>query len=233
MFCSNCGTKIEESDKFCKKCGQEQRLIMTNNEKVDENEFSESDNDYNDIDDIENRTQLISSDDPQVVSLRKESFFKKILKGVGIGGLVVGGGFLYISFTILQFLFVAFAGLSMIGLAISLFSEGSIIWGLITLFIGTPIAIGLASYFFIFFLILSILALIIWGVIYIFGFDVSFGSVWDGIWLVIKVLILGSMAFFGISSFVEAVENKNVISFFKENWFYILFFCFLFWLFFL
>ena len=120
----------------------------------------------------------------------------------------------------------------MIGLAISLFSEGSIIWGLVALFIGTPIAIGLASYFFIFFLVLAILALIIWGIVSIFGFDVSFGSVWDGIWLVIKVLILGGMAFFGISAFIEAVKNKDVLSFFKENWFYILIFLFLLWLFF-
>src|SRR3989344_3911686 len=194
-----------------------------------ENNLSESENRE---DDIESESELISSNDPQPVTIKKESFIKKVFKGVGTGGLVVGGGFLYISFTILQFLFVAFAGLSMIGLAISLFSEGSIIWGLVALFIGTPIAIGLASYFFIFFLFLAILALIIWGIIYIFGFDVSFGSVWDGIWLVIKVLILGGMAFFGVSSLIGAVKNKNVLSFFKENWFYILIFFFLFWLFF-
>ena len=193
-----------------------------------ENNLSESENRE---DDIESESELISSNDPQPVTIKKESFIKKVFKGVGTGGLVVGGGFLYISFTILQFLFVAFAGLSMIGLAISLFSEGSIIWGLVALFIGTPIAIGLASYFFIFFLFLAILALIIWGIIYLFGFDVSFGSVWDGIWLLIKVLILGGMAFFGISSFVQAVKNKDVISFFKENWFYIIIFFFLFWLF--
>ena len=232
MFCSNCGTKIEEGDRFCKKCGQEQKLIVTSNEKVGDNDFLESENPDDDVDNIENQNELISNDDSRTTTLKKESFLKKIFKGVGTGGLVVGGGFLYISFTILQFLFVAFAGLSMIGLAISLFSEGSIIWGLVALFIGTPIAIGLASYFFIFFFALTILALIIWGIIYIFGFDVSFGSVWDGIWLVIKILILGGMAFFGISSFVEAVKNKNVVSFFKENWFYILIFFFLFWLFF-
>ena len=193
-----------------------------------ENNLSESENRE---DDIESESELISSNDPQPVTIKKESFIKKVFKGVGTGGLVVGGGFLYISFTILQFLFVAFAGLSMIGLAISLFSEGSIIWGLVALFIGTPIAIGLAGYFFIFFLFLAILALIIWGIIYLFGFNVSFGSVWDGIWLLIKVLILGGMAFFGISSFVQAVKNKDVISFFKENWFYIIIFFFLFWLF--
>ena len=227
MFCSNCGSKIEESDKFCKKCGQEQGLITTDNEKVEESDLVENENKYDDVEDIEN--EIISSETSEVITIKKENFLKKIFKGVGVGGLVVGGGFLYISFTILRFLFIAFAGLSMIGLAISLFSEGSIIWGLVALFIGTPIAIGLASYFFIF---LAILALIIWGIIYIFGFDVSFGSVWDGIWLVIKVLILGGLAFFGVSSFIEAVKNKNVLAFFKENWFYILIFFFLFWLFF-
>jgi len=232
MFCSNCGTKIGKGDKFCKKCGQEQGLTVINNEKVDENDFLENKNQYDDMADVENENAMIPSGDSETLTIKKESFLKKIFKGVGTGGLVVGGGFLYISFTILQFLFVAFAGLSMIGLAISLFSEGSIIWGLVVLFIGTPIAIGLASYFFVFFLFLAILALIIWGIIYLFGFDVSFGSVWDGIWLLIKVLILGGMAFFGISSFIQAVKNKNVLSFFKENWFYILIFLFLFWLFF-
>jgi len=232
MFCSNCGTKIEEGDKFCKKCGQEQERTIIDSAKVEENDFVESENQYDDIDDVENENEIIPTEAFEVQAIKKESFLKKIFKGVGTGGLVVGGGFLYISFTILQFLFVALAGLSMIGLAISLFSEGSIIWGLVALFIGTPIAIGLASYFFIFFLFLTILALIIWGIIYIFGFNVSFGNVWDGIWLVIKVLILGGMAFFGVSSFIEAVKNKNVLSFFKENWFYILVFFFLFWLFF-
>ena len=231
MFCLSCGSKIEESDKFCKKCGQEQSLITTD-EKMEENDLVENENKHDDVDDIENEKGITPSKDPEAVIIKKENFIKKIFKGVGTGGLVVGGGFLYVSFTILQFLFVVSAGMSMIGLAISLFSEGSIIWGLVALFIGTPIAIGLASYFFIFFLFLTILALIIWGSIYIFGFDVSFGSVWDGIWLIIKVFILGGMTFFGVSSFIEAVKNKNVLFFFKENWFYILIFLFLFWLFF-
>src|SRR3989338_9200483 len=192
MFCLSCGSKIEKSDKFCKKCGQEQSLITTD-EKMEENDLVENENKHDDVDDIENEKGITPSKDPEAVIIKKENFIKKIFKGVGTGGLVVGGGFLYVSFTILQFLFVVSAGMSMIGLAISLFSEGSIIWGLVALFIGTPIAIGLASYFFIFFLFLTILALIIWGSIYIFGFDVSFGSVWDGIWLIIKVFILGGM----------------------------------------
>jgi hypothetical protein len=232
MFCSNCGTKISEDDKFCKKCGQGQEPAIEDNEEMDEDDFFDDKSENEETEYIENENEVSPVVASDIVTIKKESFLKKIFRGVGTGGLVVGGGFLYISFTILQFLFVAFAGLSMIGLAISLFSEGSIILGLIALFIGTPIAIGLASYFFIFFLVLSILTLIIWGIISIFGFDVSFNGVWDGIWLVIKVLILGGMVFFGISSFIEAVKNKNITSFFKENWFYILIFLFLFWLFF-
>lgn len=193
-----------------------------------ENNFLESENRE---DDIEGENELISSSDPLTVTLEKESFLKKIFKGVGIGGLVLGGGFLSILFYILQFLFVAVAGLSTIWLAITLFSKGSIIWGLIVLFVATPIAIGLASYFFIFFFALAILALIIWGIIHLFGFNVSFGNVWNSIWLIIKVLILGGMAFFGVNSFVQAVKKNELVSFFKENWFYVLIFFFLFWLF--
>ena len=231
MNCKKCGEKIEQDDKFCKNCGEDQ-FTVTISKESENNNLLENGYRNNDTDDIENENELISSEDSRAMPSKKESFFKKIFKGVGVGGLVIGGGFLCISFTILQFLFVAFAGLSMIGLAISLFSEGLIIWGLVALFIGTPIAIGLASYFFPIFLILTILASIIWSMIYIFGFNVSFDSVWSGIWLVIYILILGGMAFFGISSFVKAIKNKDVTSFFKENWFYIPIFFFLFWLFF-
>lgn len=230
LHCEKCGGKLEIDDKFCKNCGQNQ-FAITNNEESENNMLG---NGYhnNNIENIMNESELISSVDSHEIPLKKESFFKKLFKGIGLGSLVVGGGFLYVSFIILQFLFVASAGLSMIGLAISLFSKGSIIWGLVVLFIGTPIAIGLASTFFIFFLFLIIITLIIWGIIYLFGFNVSFDSTWDGIWLVIEILLIGGMAFFGISSFVQAVKNKDVLSFFKENWFYIILFLFLFWLFF-
>ena len=122
MFCIKCGEKLKRGDKFCKNCGQNQ-LAITNSEESDNNNLLGSEDHDNDIDDIERENELISSNGPQTVTIKKESFIEKIFKGAGVGGLVVGGGFLYISFTILQFLFVAFAGLSMIGLAISLFSE--------------------------------------------------------------------------------------------------------------
>lgn len=121
----------------------------------------------------------------------------------------------------------------MIGLAITLFSQHSIIWGLIVLFIGTPIVIALASYFFIFFLILIILALIIWGVTYLFGFDIAFSSVWDGIWLIIRLLIVGGLGYFLVSGFLISLQKSMAVYFFKKNWFSIILFIVIFWLFFL
>ena len=157
---------------------------------------------------------------------------KKVFKGVGTGGLYIGGGAFLILFTIVQFVVPAVVGLSMIWWAITLFLEGSIIWGLLVLLIGTPIAIGIASYAAIFLFFIGIIAAIIWGIASLFGFNVSFGRVWSIIWLVIKILVLGGIAFVVGSSFVQAVKGKELVSFFKGNWFYILLFFFLFWLFF-
>ncbi len=128
---------------------------------------------------------------------------KKLLKGVGTGGLYVGGGVFAILFSIVQFAVPAVAGLSMIWWAITLFLEGSIIWGLLVLLIGTPIAIGIASYAAIFLFFIGIVAAIIWGVIKLFGFDVSFGGVWDVIWLGITILVLAGIAFMVVSSLCE------------------------------
>jgi hypothetical protein len=234
MFCSNCGKGISEDDRFCNRCGHEQRLfqehLIEDSELTDNNDLFSEENENENTEYIENETYQIV--DSEVVAIKEDGLLKKVLKGVGTGGLVVGGGFLYISYSILHFLFVAFVGLSMIGLSISLFSEGSIISGLVALFIGTPLAIGIASYFFMIFLFLLILALIIWGIISIFGFDVSFGSVWGGFLFLLKVLGFGGYAFFWVSSFIEAARNKSTASFFKENWFYVPIFLFLFWLFF-
>lgn len=157
---------------------------------------------------------------------------KKLLKGVGTGGFYVGSGAFLILFHIVQFAVAAVVGLSMIGWAITLFLEGSIIWGLLVLLIGTPIAVGIAFYAAIFLFFIGIIVAIIWGIINLFGFNVSFGSVWSIIWLGIKILVLGGIAFVVGSSFVEAVKENKLKSFFKENWFYIPLFFFLFWLFF-
>ncbi len=161
------------------------------------------------------------------------NFIKKLFKGVGLGGLYVGGGALLILFNIVQFVVPAVVGLSMIWSAITLFLEGEIIWGLLVLLIGTPIAVGIAAWLAIFLFIIGIIAAIIWGIISLFGIDVSFGSVWGMVWFGIKILFLGGIAFIVGSSFVEAVKGNGLMSFFKGNWFWIILFFFFLWLFFL
>ena len=83
-----------------------------------------------------------------------------------------------------------------------MFQKGSIVWGLVVLIIGTPLAIGIASYLFIPLLLFSIVTLIIWGVASLFGVHTSFGNIWDWLWFAVKVLIVGGMAFFGVSEFI-------------------------------
>jgi hypothetical protein len=215
-FCNDGNTNFEEGDKFCKKCGQE--LLFVSDSEDDNDDILESGS--MDVDNAENTMELTSKNGSHIVTQKKENLLKRIFKGVGTGGLIAGGGFLYLSYIILQFLFVAFAGLSMIALAIALFRDGSIVWGLLALFIGTPLAIGLASSCFIFFLILAILAAIIWGVTHIFGLNISFANVWSSIWLIIKIVLLTVMTVAGIAGFISAVKEKSVISFLKETWFY-------------
>ena len=181
--------------------------------------------------------EFLSCCDVQEKELEKESknknVFKKFLKGLGLGGLYIGGGVFFVLFSILQFLVPAVAGLLMVWWAIAEFLKGSIIVGLLVLLIGTPVAIGIAHWAFIFLFFLAIFSAIVWGVANLFGLSISFGNAWDIIWLVIKTLFLGGMAFLGISGFIGAIKKKKVIEFFRGNWFYVLFFFFLFWLFFL
>ncbi|HTE49030.1 MAG TPA: hypothetical protein VK675_03935 [Candidatus Paceibacterota bacterium] len=166
------------------------------------------------------------------VFIEKKSFVKKVFSGIGIGGAVIGGGLLLLIFTVLRFLYIASAGLSMVWWAIVLFQKGSIVWGLVALIIGTPIAIGIASFLFIPLLLFSIVSLIIWSIILIFGIHTSFNNVWTWVWFVVKVLLVGAIAFFGINEFINSAKQKRIKEFFKENWFYFPLFLFLFWLFF-
>ena len=153
---------------------------------------------------------------------------KKLLPGLG-QGLFMGGGCI---FQLVQFVVTAVVGLSVIWWAITLFLEGSIIWGLLVLLIGTPVVIGIAFYTAILLFFIGIITLIIWGIISLFGIDVSFSSVWGMVWFGIKILVLGGIAFAVGSSFVRAVKEKELISFVKGNWYLILLFFFLCWLFF-
>jgi hypothetical protein len=164
---------------------------------------------------------------------KKKSIFRKILTGLGYGSLFVSGGIITVILYILNFLFVAFVALSVIGWAIILFMEGSILWGLLVLLILTPLAIELAHWLFFYWIILMVFSLILWGVVTIFGLDISFWEAGSIIWLLGKIAILGIMALFGIMGFIEAIKERDILEFFKDYWLGILFFCFLFWLFFL
>ena len=184
-------------------------------------------------DGVEGKGDVLLGDEPAMEPPKKENLLKRVLEGLGTGGLVVGSGILFLIFNILHFAFTAIVGLGMIWFAITLFLEGSIIWGLIVLLIGTPLAIMLANWAFVFLLFLGIFVGILWGIANLFGFSVSFWSIWDIIWLIIKILILGFMAYVGGFGFIEAAREKRILEFFKECWWGILLFCFLFWLFFL
>lgn len=168
-----------------------------------------------------------------IIEPSKESIFKKILKVFGYGSLIAGGGILLILFNILQFLVTAVVGLGMIGWAITEFLKGSIIIGLLVLLIGTPLAIALAHWAFWFLLVFAVFSVIIWGIAHLFALNISFGNAWDIVWFIIKMLILGGMAFIGITGFIEAIKEKRILGFSKEYWWGVLLFCFLFWLFFL
>jgi hypothetical protein len=169
---------------------------------------------------------------PTTKPSKKKNIFRKILEGVGVGSFLVGGGIISILFFILNFLFTAFIGLSMIRIAIIMFMEGSILWGSLLL-IGTPLAIAISSSLFFYLIILGIFSAILWGIAHIFGFSVSLGNAWSIILSILKMLIFGGIAFSGIVEFIKAIKEKRISEFFKEYWVGILFFCFLFWLFFL
>ncbi len=179
-----------------------------------------------------NNPEEISDIKSSLGAVRPESKTKKIFNYLGMGGLVVSGGLLLILFNILQFIIIAVSGLGMIWWAITLFTKGSIIIGLLVLVIGTPLVIGLMNMMFPFFLFLGLIALAIWGLLHIFGSNVSYWEVGDWVWFSLKVLLVGIMAFVGIVGFIDAIKKNNLSGFFKEYWLGFLFFCFLCWLFF-
>ncbi len=164
---------------------------------------------------------------------KPQNIFVRFVKGFGIGSVYAGGGILFILFQIIQFAVPAVVVLSMIWWSISEFTEGSIIVGLVILLLGTPIAIGIARWFSVYLFFFTILLLIIWGITNLFGINISFDNAWDIAWLIIKVLVVGGMGYFLIMGFIDATRTKTIKSFLQGSWFYIIGFCFLFWLFFL
>lgn len=164
---------------------------------------------------------------------KPQSVLNRIIGGLGLGGLYIGSGVLLILYNIVEFLVPAVVGLSMIGWSINEFVGGSVLVGLLVLLIGTPIAIWIARWGAMYIFFLAVITVVIWGIASLFGATISFFSVWDIVSLVFKILLIGYMAFWGIVMFVDAVKTRQIGVFFKENWFFILVFCLLFWLFFL
>lgn len=86
---------------------------------------------------------------------------KEILGKIGLGALTVGVLGASGIIGILRIILVWGTGLSVVSLGIYLLFNGSILWGLIVLFIGTPVAVWFASFLFPFYIILLIIGLII------------------------------------------------------------------------
>lgn len=119
---------------------------------------------YSDYDDYDSGYDL----DTPLEAPKKKSIFRKILGAVGMGGLITGWVGLFGIMFFLHIIFVWGAGLSMISYGVYLLVNGSILWGLIVLFIGTPIAVGIAEFLFPFWMIILIIGIIIGLIRWIF-----------------------------------------------------------------
>ena len=124
---------------------------------------------------------------------------------MGIGSLYVGGGLLSLVLSLFRFLYTAAAGFGMIALSISLFREHSILWGIVALVIGTPVAIGIANYLFFPMLIFSIVALIVWGIAHLLGSHVGIDNIEHYIWL--SIFVAGAL----LSGYllIGGIKRKN------------------------
>ena len=151
---------------------------------------------------------------------------KKFFEFLGIGTLVAGSWIFYI----FNFLIVASTGLLMIYWAIKMFLEGSIIIGLLVLLIGTPIMVGIAQQFSVFYFLFMVIALILWAIINLFGLDISFGSVFDSTWLIIRLIGFIYLLWYVVFGLYEAIKRNELLEFLKDNWYLILFFLFVIWL---
>ena len=91
---------------------------------------------------------------------QEEGTVKKILKWIGWGGLIVGGTGVGLVVSILHIIFVWGAGLYMVWQGIVLILQGFVLWGLVVLFIGTPIVVAITQFLFPIWLIFLILWII-------------------------------------------------------------------------
>jgi len=151
------------------------------------------------------------------------------LRSIGIGSLAIGGGVIGIIFYVLQFVYVAGAGLSTVWFAIGLFQRGSILGGMAVLLIGTPISIWIASAFFYVLFPISIIALIVWGIISVLGIVMTFENAIGWVGGILMLLGILFMLFTGTKDLIKAIRERQVGDFFKENLGYILLFVLFLW----
>lgn len=135
---------------------------------------------------------------------------KKIFTKVGYASLVGSGCFLSSAIGIFQFICTAGVGILMVIRAIYFFTHGSIIWGLVMLFIATPLAIGIVSYLFIPVLFLAVFSLLVWGIMHLFGITIVFYNMWSYVWFGVKTLIAGSIVVFCSIYLIQAIKDKKI-----------------------
>ena len=139
-------------------------------------------------------------------------------KSLGIGSAIFGVWWASCLFGVFQLLFVAAAGFMMLGLAYNFFVEGSYILAALTLFIGTPLVVGLAHYGFMLWIVVAFVSGIIFLVLKIAGTDVGFGTVMAGAWSMGWLLILLWCWFFVVKNALISIKQKRVKTEFLKSW---------------
>ena len=142
-------------------------------------------------------------------SEKESSNIKKTLKKFGMGSLYVGGGVFMLVFSVLRFIYVAVAGLTTIYAAIVLFSNGSIIWGLVVLLIGTSLAVAIAQLLFIPVFILSVITLLVWLVAHLFGSEVGIQNIWHSLLHSLKIALFLGVGLYLLYSVFTWIRKKT------------------------
>ncbi len=124
--------------------------------------------------------------EPEVVddfnAVPRQSKVLGIVKNVGFGSAIFGAYWASCLFSVFQLLFVALAGFAMLGLTYNFFVDGSYFFAALTLFIGTPLAVGLAHYSFILWAFVAVISGIIFLILIVVGLDVTFDTVMAAAW---------------------------------------------------
>ncbi|MBU3918877.1 hypothetical protein KKC63_03160 [Patescibacteria group bacterium] len=170
-------------------------------------------------------------------SPKRESIFKKIFKGLGIGGLVLGGGIIQVTILLLRIIIIWGGAVGLVWIGISALTQGLIIQGLLILFLGVPLSVIILSFIFTYWLFysvfLGIVAGIIFGTMKLFNSDISFWTAWGWAINIFWIFLFLFSGFLIGKGFIKTLKNKDIKGFLKEYSFWILVFAFTIWLLFL